>query len=171
MKILLPCLLLLSMIASPLAGQYDDSTSRKTLVGLKGIYVLVEHIDDDVARYGLSTQQIQTDVELRLRQAGLVVLNHAQWIGQEGFEGFPYLYVSAQTLKSSRPFFVYHLDLELKQLVTTVRNPSATVAVPTWTARAQLGYVGEEKVPSLRDDIRDMVDQFINAYLAANPKR
>jgi hypothetical protein len=169
MKILLPSLLLLATtIASPAAGQSDDAITRKTLAGLKGIYILVEDVDDDVQRDGLSREQIRTDVELRLRQAGLDVLSELQYAAETGF---PYLYVNVQTLKSSLGPYVYRLEVELKQSVTPIRNPSATLLAPTWAARAKLGIVGVDNVRSLRDDIRDMVDQFINAYLAANPKR
>ena len=52
----------------------DGKETRKTLVGLSGVYVLVETIEDDVERDGLSRAQIQTDMELKLREAGIPVL-------------------------------------------------------------------------------------------------
>jgi len=41
----------------------------------------------------------------------------------------------------------------------------------TWSATGIIGTVGSQKLGSVRDDVRDLTDQFINAYLAANPKR
>ena len=45
------------------------------------------------------------------------------------------------------------------------------VLAPTWSAAGVIGTVGYQKLGSLREDVRDLTDQFINAYLAANPKR
>jgi hypothetical protein len=51
MKTVLAALALLSAtVVSPLVGQGDDETTRKTLAGLKGVYVSVETISDDARR-------------------------------------------------------------------------------------------------------------------------
>ncbi len=109
--------LLSATLVSPLVGQEDDESARKTLAGLTRIYVVVEHIPDEAQRDGLDTTQIRTDVELKLRQAGITVL------------------------------------------------------AGTWSATGTIATVGSHKLASLRDNVRDLTDQFINAYLAANPKR
>ena len=63
------------------------------------------------------------------------------------------------------------MDVELRQRVTLIQNPSMRVLAPTWSAAGVIGTVGYQKLGSLREDVRDLTDQFINAYLAANPKR
>jgi len=40
-----------------------------------------------------------------------------------------------------------------------------------WSAPGKIGTVGIRKLFQLRERVRDIVDQFLNAYLAANPKR
>src|SRR5947207_10859466 len=80
----------------PLVGQ-DDEYSRKTLAGLNGAAVLIEQIRDDAQHDGLWTGQVQTDVELRLRQAGIPVLTEEQMLAAPGS---PYLYVNINTYKS-----------------------------------------------------------------------
>jgi hypothetical protein len=52
----------------------DDEDTRTTLRRLSGIRVLIESLEPDMERAGLSQQQLQTDVELQLRHAGLRVL-------------------------------------------------------------------------------------------------
>ena len=169
MKAVLAALALLSAsVLSPLVGQGHDEASRATLVGLTGVYVLVENIPDEAQRDGLDTTQIRTDVELKLRQAGITVLTQ-----QEGLStaAAPYLYVNVQVLKNPAKFYAFSADVELRQRVTLVHDPSMSVLATTWSATGTIGTVGSQKLASVREVVRDLTDQFINAYLAANPKR
>jgi hypothetical protein len=52
----------------------DTPMERATLKGVPTVDVVIEKIDSDAERDGLSRSQIQTDVELRLRQAGITVV-------------------------------------------------------------------------------------------------
>src|SRR3989441_6312408 len=169
MKTVLAALTLLSAaMVSPLVGQGDDEYTRKTLAGLTGLFVSVEHIADEVQRDGLDTTQIRTDVELKLRQAGISVLTHEEWLSTAAA---PYLYVNVQVFKNPANFYAYSANVELRQRVTLVHSPSTSALATTWSAHGTIGTVGSQKVGSVREDVRDLTDQFINAYLAANPKR
>jgi hypothetical protein len=61
------------------------------------------------------------------------------------------------------------IQTELEQAVTLERNTMFTIA-PTWSV-SEVGSVGSVKVRSIRESVKDQVDQFINAYLAVNPKK
>src|SRR5437879_13447851 len=52
----------------------DTEYTRATLRGLEGVWVVVEGLGPDVEQAGLTKQQLQTDVELWLRKAGIPVL-------------------------------------------------------------------------------------------------
>jgi hypothetical protein len=139
---------------------------QKALVGLKGVHVLVEAISPEVERIGLTRNQLQTDVELRLRKAGVRVLTQ-----KECFEtpGMPYLYVLIHI------GFIKHLDgyifattVSLKQTVRLAGGGQTIGSI--WEGRG-LGFVGPEKIGQIRGMINDRVDDFINDYLAANPKK
>ncbi len=41
----------------------------------------------------------------------------------------------------------------------------------TWSATTKIGFAGIKRLSVIRDLANDMVDEFINAYLAANPKK
>jgi hypothetical protein len=169
MKTVLAALSLLSAAAvSPLVGQGDDEASRATLVGLTGVYVFVERIDDEAQRDGLDTLQVRTDVEVKLRQAGIGVLSEREWVSTAGV---PSLYVNIQTVKNEQSVYAFSARIELRQGVTLIRQPSLRRLVTTWSTPGYIGTVGSQKLATLRDDVRDLTDQFINAYLAANPKR
>ena len=117
---------------------------------------------------GLDTTQIRTDVELKLRQAGITVLTRQERLSTAAA---PYLYVNVQAIKSRANVYAFSANVELLQRVTLVRNPAMSIPATTWSATCIIGGVGSQKVGSVREHVRDLTDQFINAYLAANPKR
>lgn len=160
--------LLFSAAVSPLLGQGDDESTRMTLAGVHGVRVVVRVSDSTEVRKDGLTQQLQTDVEIKLRQTGITVLSE-----QEAQSG-PWFQVTISTLKVSptnatTSIYAVSMTAELQQWVTLTRNPSVSVWVSTWSAEGKFGTTTH--LSSVRDVIRDMTDQFINAYLAANPKR
>ncbi|HPC67752.1 MAG TPA: hypothetical protein PLL96_10770, partial [Syntrophorhabdaceae bacterium] len=57
----------------------DSEITRKTLVDIRGIHVFVENIQPNIEKYAsrfkITKEQIQQDVEQRLKNAGIVVLS------------------------------------------------------------------------------------------------
>jgi hypothetical protein len=141
----------------------QDASDSGQLKGLTGVKVLVA-LDDtfsakaDLAKKDLQANRltIQTDVELRLRAAGMRVLavdGEANAILQVRVTQY---YESTST------------DLELYERVVLKRNPGVEVRAVTWR-RSGLGQ--GSNVQNLRDFVKDLVDQFLNSWFAANPKQ
>ena len=172
MKTVLAALAFLSTaVVSPLVGQGDDQSARKTLAGLKRVVVATEIVDNnnETQRDGLLPGQLQTDIELKLRLAGITVGNAERARINEEEAG---LQVHLLALKDTSGVYAIALSLEIYQGVRLYRNPSIIESARTWSARAEVGTVGSQNLASfVREGLRDMTDQFINAYLAANPKR
>ncbi|MGH2359408.1 MAG: hypothetical protein ACRDGM_02550 [bacterium] len=140
---------------------------RETLRGLQGVYVLVEHLEPTIERDGLRRDQIRTDVELRLRQAGIPVPTEEERLRTPGT---PYLYIRVAS-HSDSGLHAFHIAVELRQAVLLERNPAKFVgARTTWEFIGAVGTVGSSKVRKLREVIADAVDEFINAYLTVNPR-
>jgi hypothetical protein len=123
------------------AFSYDGSLTRETLRGLQGIEVLMENIAPEAEPDGLTTRQVQTDVELRLRQSGIRVLSR-----EEGrtTPGRPSLYINVNTSKrDGRGFYAYHVTVALNQDVWLARDLAIqSLETTTWSV-STVGSVGE----------------------------
>jgi hypothetical protein len=147
---------------------HTDEGVNKTLMGLIGVHVTVEMMRPDAERDGLLRSTLQTDVELRLRQAGIKVLSREE---RSIDIGFPILYLNVNTLKTGDGFYAYAISLRLRQAARLIRNSEIIALVDTWNATGVIAVVGKTKLSDVREDVKDKVDEFLNAYLAANPKR
>jgi hypothetical protein len=146
----------------------DDEYERQSLVGLKGVALLVEELGAEAEKAGLSRSTFQTDVELKLRQAGIRILSVEEQITTPGA---PYLYLNVNVLKLQSGY-VYDAGLFLRQSVFLAPAPKTLIlAATTWQALGVTGTIGPNNLGRIREKVKDLVDQFLNAYLAANPKR
>ena len=60
----------LAVVAAPAWG-LDTPEHRVSLKGLKAVRVVIEDVGSKATAMGLTTAQLHTDVEARLRQAGV----------------------------------------------------------------------------------------------------
>lgn len=154
----------IAISANP-AASADSAQNRLSLAGVPLVEVLVEEVQNqDLVRAGLSIEVIQTDVELRLRSAGIPV---------GSAPSSSYLYVSVTGVQDrtadGRPVgYSAAVSVEFVQGVRLQRNPAVQLSAPTWSKHA---VATGETTESIRRMVRDLVDIFANAYLDANPKR
>jgi hypothetical protein len=152
----------LFVFCAPITRASDDEFSRRSLRGFRTIQVVIDAPPPEAEQAGLTKSAIQTDVELKLRQAGIRVLDQTTDV--------PWLHVAVFVIPSSDSNWPYAIEVELCQGVTLTRDPSISlIGTPTWSVGGY-GSVGRQNVRSLREDVKDAVDKFINAYLAVNPK-
>ena len=149
------------------AAAEDSEYTRNTLRGITGVSVLVERLTDQAEQDGLRKEDIQTDVELKLRLAGIKVLS-----GKASYAnpGGPYLYVEVTAILSSTGLYAVSTGVSLKQDVLLARDQSTSIAASTWSTDSVV-TVGRTRLRNLRDSIKEDVDEFINAYLSVNPKK
>jgi hypothetical protein len=170
-QILLTILLFafLNVAAPKVAAQLDDSTNKESLRGLKGIVVTVNDVSTEVEHDGLTKSKLQTDIELKLRQAGIRVLSFQEWEhAKDQTIGWLDLYVGA--LRSdTRSFYACSVRLKLMQSVSLVRDSSKLTFATTWST-GSVGIYGISNIAKIRSEVADKVDEFINNYLAVNPK-
>ncbi|HPS55579.1 MAG TPA: hypothetical protein PLP05_08275 [Sedimentisphaerales bacterium] len=146
-------------------GSYiaDD---KETLKGLEGFHVNIEELKSPIERSGLTTAQIRSDVELRLRQNGIKVLSEEELLAAPGN---PQLYVNVNIL-APKDFAVvaYSIVIRVDQAVFLARDTTKKYCATTWN-RGSTGIVNRN-LSTIRDDVKNKVDEFISDYLAVNPK-
>jgi hypothetical protein len=144
----------------------DGEMSRRSLRGLSGVGVLIEDLDDDAKRVGLSTDQIQTDVELKLRLAGIKVLTKEE---RYLTPGHPYLYVNLY-LMPGVGLYPVNIVVELNQNALLTRDSASPITVVTWSTNS-LGTAPRDTASTVRRYLSNDLDRFLNAYLSVNPKK
>jgi hypothetical protein len=151
------------LVACGITTAGDSSVDRSTLRGITSVPVLIEQLSPDAISHGLTKDQIQTDVELRLRKAGITV--------PDAVGSGPYLYVHVGLMKDREldGLYVIYYDVSFHQLVFVVPTDVYSV-VPTWSASSFGDVGGYNLAPTVRSTVADLVDEFINAYLSVNPK-
>ncbi len=138
------------------------------LVGVKGVHVMVGPLQEDVKLAGLTREQLKTDVESKIRQAGIKVYTQEEWLASEDQTR---LYVNVSTT-SRVGFFGYSTGLQFSQNVYLARKPNRMCpGAITW----YINYVGtcdsSQFATIARDKFKDQTDGFINDYLTANPNK
>ena len=154
--------------SSPFTTQADLGYTDKPLAGLKGVAVTIEKFRPEAMADGLDSSQIKTDVELRLRKAGIKVFDNRYDAGNVGAAS---LYVNVNTIKDASSIYSYSLYVSVSELVRLIRTVPKLSVADTWST-SEVGHVGRDNMAtSLRQDIGDKTDIFINDYLAQNPKQ
>ncbi len=151
------------------AQAYDDSTERATLKGLSILNVAVLlHNQVEAENPGLRSQ-IQTDVESRLRKAGIRVDHSASAVLSVKILSYR-IWPNAP----DQPALALRCDIELFQRAILERDPRISTSAITW-AVGWAGVVPDLRNPDnirfLQDTLAGMVDMFVSAYLEQNPKQ
>lgn len=142
----------------------DDKWSRNSLRGIKGVIVSVEDLAPDIEAAGLTSSQIKSDVESKFQKAESKLLSIEEGAN---VKGRPRLYVYVNTLEQrDSGMYPYNIEIELYQDVYLSRDSMITGYCPTWS----VSILGIGYIDSIRNDIKTLIDRFVNAYLSVNTK-
>ena len=145
------------------SSSYDESI-KKQLVGAPGFFVFVSVSPDSLAAL-LPVSSIQTDVELRLRIAHIAVLTTGQSLNSQAGT----IFVSVRgTRTTNTPIWAVGLETNCLQSAHLSRDPQISTTGLTW-ADGGVVLCLQDQLSVVRDDIKDLIDKFVNLYLAANP--
>ncbi len=155
---LLVAMILTAFVVSLAAPTHADEMLR----GLPSVVVFVSVDDPRTPQLRVVTgETLKTDVELRLRQSGVRVEPNSRQA----------LRLVVLLLKpDSRDSYVYHLTMHLMEMVHVPRNASNSI-LATWSSITRIGVTPtSDLAEEIRKGARDLTDNFLNEYLAANPK-
>jgi hypothetical protein len=170
----------------------DTQASRETLSGITSVYVVIEGITPELEQNGLSAKQLKTDVERQLRKAVIHPVANVEEKDSTG--SFPVgLYVRINSLKSDMlkrefdiDYYAISIRVELiqrclpltheslirvsqKDIGPSIVSSHAALAC-TWSI-SNIYLAGEERLVDIRDCVKELVGNFIDAYESVNPRR
>jgi hypothetical protein len=144
------------------ASANDSAAERASLTGLTRVSVVVEDLSAVAGKNGLTGAALQSDVERRLRQAGITVAADA--------DAYLYVHVTVADPGSSLPL-PYVVEVALMQEVTLPRGlrTRTPLQCATWWVNS-LGMSGPDRLRTgVSDRVAEFADQFIRAFRSVNP--
>ncbi len=140
-------------------------TEIPLLRGLKEVFVEVEDLDFKLEREGLTTDHLRTDAVNKLKMAGIKVQSEKESMTTPGS---PHLHIMVKVLGTATGNYAAHIRVELREAVSLVRHPGMEVFTSTWTT-GKFGVT--HSLSDVRRQEQELIDKFVNEYLAANPKQ
>jgi len=156
-------LLFLALTTSP------APVDQNVLHGLHTVDVLIENMDPTAMQVGFAPDEYKSDAVRRLERAGLHVQSEQESAQSDSPTPCLYLRVGAM-VEPQTQLALYSVDLELMEAVFLERQPTTFTLGSIWQSRAMIGQVATTHVDRVRGNVRDAVDQFIDAWAAANPR-
>jgi hypothetical protein len=166
LAVIIPAIMVLNSV-SP--AHVRNGGPGDSLKGLRSMFVTV-HVDGkSLVSCGLTNAQVWSAVVLRLRLAGLNVLNEENW---EQMQGKPYLSISlSDTVLSGSTGhpagYVCTCSFDLMQEVSLVRQPGSSVDACTWSRGATV-IIPPDEGGEVRMVVDSLATEFTSAVTAAN---
>jgi hypothetical protein len=138
----------------------DDSYGLR---GISSVWVLIESLGPEEVKIGLADGIVRTDVELRLGSAGLRVISPEE-AKKIAVKDNTFLYVNVAVTRGGRAATVL---AQFAQAAYVLRNSLPMGTAFTWTDASTLS---RPSLDSVRSEIKDLVDKFLNDWLQQNPR-
>src|SRR5258708_20301750 len=90
---------------------FGQSLGKNTLKGITAVSVFVAPLNSDIEALGLTTENIKTDTELRLRKAGIKIAPSSLALDIATLN----VYVQSKALKDSKGLYIYLVIVDSTQ--------------------------------------------------------
>jgi hypothetical protein len=141
-------------------GAGDGPLDRATLRGLASVSVVVDQIDSELERQGLTREALQTRIQSRLQNAGITVNDKA----------LEFLGVRIDATRVRRGPFVAHFTAALYQPVLLFRDREIKTATQTWESATMRTAEPKLISQSAMNAVDQLVDRFVEAFRSVNPQ-
>jgi hypothetical protein len=166
---IVPTMPALLWLSSSLAHAQSRTTmDLESLEVVPSVLVVVEGVTAAAEADGLSADALLQDVQAMLAEADIAVLSEQEW---SDLIGNPALQLDLQLLKPSPHLYLFAVSLELRQLTILVRDSTKMAWTRTWSAGTLLGTTPTANLPTLRREVRTLVQRFVTAYHEAVARR
>ena len=181
-KFIYQSVFLLILMMPAFVCRADD---RASLLGIKTVVVRVHTFERDwaseLAKAGLTESVLQATIERQLEKSAIAVIPEeaSKRTETEGILNVrvhlldpeppqkTFLTAKEGEIKrfDAKKRYVYAIRLNFRQQASLLRNPEATIYAITW----QTESVGLRRLTLIREDIENVVNNFIEAYMSENP--
>ena len=170
MKSIVLALTFLLAISSAASAQFAPTTEN--LRGLKGVRLMVmlakyPHRLDEAQRPEL-LKIVEADAIAKFQKAG-IPLSQSRYVDEISKAGDPRLVINVPMDEPNSSVSVT-TEVELFQKVRLSRDPSIETDAVTWSRAGSVGGPGQRYL-RIRQQIAELIDQFIQDYLSVNPKQ
>src|SRR2546426_3827593 len=154
------------IFSSVAVAQISDAISVASLSGLKAFHVSIGELSADVRQAGLTAAQLQTDIELKLHEAGISIIPQPAWVDTVGGAE---LYVDADALKHGGGQYSYCIQISVIQKVSLSTKPAHETLAATWSTSV-MGVVGSASAATrIRGEAGAETERSVSSYFSANP--
>lgn len=166
-KFLISLMAALFVILPNISQGIDTPETRATLSQLKGVYLVIEDLQPNIAKHkkllakaGLDKESLQAVVEEKLKAAGLKVMTKEEWLKTPGR---PILSITINTHESEKYKYAYDVNVQLMQVVFLEVNPQVRTMSPTWSINITgMTHIGNLQIIKLA--ILTLIDRFISSW-------
>jgi hypothetical protein len=169
MKLILAALLLAATLPAA-AHAAVTGTEQDVLRGLSTVDLLVEHMNGDAVQAGFEPAEYTRDAAERLHEAGIHVRKTDA--PDDSATSIPCLYLRVSAMvQPDEHVAVYSVGLEMFEQVRITRLPDVFALGSIWRAHERIGKLDTDHLAVVREKVKDEVDEFIDAWLAANDRQ
>ncbi len=151
---------LLCVCWAPVCDGAEPGSNKETLRGLKEVGVFVDLVKPPSETQGLNRNQLQGEVEAKLRRAGIAVVTNT---GITDLPNLPFIYLNL-TISKLESMYAYSADF---LCLTTGQGRRAAGNSAAWNVGSS-GMVAD--LSQLREKVAELVNLFIKDYVAVNPR-
>ena len=166
MKTLTAIITLLTVLSTGICQAETPRYTGDALADLPGVAISVEPVAETLGDKGMTAFVFSVEIERRLKDAGIpVILSDT-----EPIPGNATLYIAVTAVIDEYvEHCAYSIRLEFIQDVRLERAPDVTLpGIATWSAGG-VGVYAKGWRQAMLDDVVTYTDEFIDAFLAANP--
>lgn len=142
-----------------LHAQLFVPTGRDTLRGLPGVEVLVEPLQPELQRAGLTDDGLARDVSRQLAAAGITVFP-SQRDNPSPAKPYVYVHVNAAGLTGSTGYAVA-IQVHLRQTLASLTTESRVVNAMSWDAH----NVIVTPLPSVRTEVAGEIHSLVDVFI------
>jgi len=123
-------------------------------------------VSADARELGVDPNRLQTEIETKLKGAGLRIVNQDEWLR---LPGSPYLYLQTSVMKvDRRGVYAFTVNTSLMQDVRLKRDPSFLLGeAMTWSVGSH-GHTDRQHPGYIQQAVGELIDQFLTAYFSVN---